>query len=192
MSLLGRNSSPWNCGARGQFYSISNLYSPDMFYTPRALPLNHSEQSRMINWIPPSPFSGRKQVGKEGRKRGMGSCPVSVCERMVMDRKQSFIKYCLLFAFHFTRVATSSPEINGIAFHSGQNGERASLPRIVPSFQQQARASLTASTTMLNATPCPGHSHWTRTMPFPDFYLWLVILFSWFSAEKLQLYFQKC
>ena len=101
MSLLGRNSSPWNCGARGQFYSISNLYSPDMFYTPRALPLNHSEQSRMINWIPPSPFSGRKQVGKEGSKRRMGSCPVSVCERMVMDRKQSFIKYCLLFAFHF-------------------------------------------------------------------------------------------
>lgn len=102
-----------------------------MFYTPRALPLNHSEQSRMINWIPPSPFSGRKQVGKEGSKRRMGSCPVSVCERMVMDRKQSFIKYCLLFAFHFTRVATSSPEINGITFHSGQNGERASLPLIV-------------------------------------------------------------
>ena len=35
-----------NCRARGQFYSISNLYSPDMLYTPRALPLNHSEQSR--------------------------------------------------------------------------------------------------------------------------------------------------
>jgi len=90
-----------------------------MFYTPRVLPLNHSEQSRVIDLILPSPLSGRKEVKKEGRKKGMGPCPVSVCERMVMERKQSFIKYCLFFAFHFTRVANSSPEINGITFHSG-------------------------------------------------------------------------
>ena len=62
----------------------------------------------------------------------MGPCPVSVCERIVMERKQSFIKYCLFFAFHFTRVANSSLEINGITLHSGQkSGEHASLSLIV-------------------------------------------------------------
>ena len=45
----------------------------------------------MINLILPSPLSGRKEVKKEGRKKGMGPCPVSVCERIVMERKQSFI-----------------------------------------------------------------------------------------------------
>ena len=126
-----------------------------MFYTPRVLPLNHSEQSSVINFILPSPLSGRKEVKKEGRKKGMGLCPVSVCERIVMERKQSFIKQPLFFAFHFTRVADSSPETNGITLPSDiwvkslESGP--AFGSLSASFQQQTPSSLTVSTAMLGA-----------------------------------------
>lgn len=85
----------------------------------------------------------------------MGLCPVTVCERIVMERKQSFIKQSLFFAFRFTRVADSSPETNGITFPSDIWAK--SLESVPPfgslsaSFQQQTRSSLTAPTAMLGA-----------------------------------------
>ena len=142
-----------------------------MFYNPRALPLNHSEQSRVINLILPSPLSGRKEVKKEGRKKGMGLCPVSVCERTVMGRKQPFIKQSLFFAFHFTRVADSSPETNGITFPSDiWVKSLESVPPFGPlsaSFQQQTPSSPTVSTTLLSAPTLSGSQPLAQSNDIP-------------------------